>query len=269
LGVFIAVAAILILMNAMFFYLLKGAAKRLAGFSKQNMLHEANIYDELLENKDLELKALIKKLETEKARLAELEAAASAPGAGGASRPGSTNVFALLRGRYMDKDFTEGYQALRNGFGVDKAGAVETVRRAERREAAREISGENAARALLESVPLETRYRLALLERDEALEVLLSAVTDGSAGSAAKRELVEGYMKNEPGDVIDFFNYLEYRAFADSPELVVRTGNPEEDARSYGQGVVTQYDPDVCEGIYVIAGGRMHDFSIKSREIGG
>jgi hypothetical protein len=269
-GVFIAVAVILVLMNALFFYLLKGAAKRLGKFSKMNMLHEANVYDDLLENKELELKALLAKIEAERARLAEAEAAAAAPGAGSAARQGTANVFALMRGRYMDKDFTSGYQALRNRFEVDKAEAVETVRLAEKRPVPRGgAAAANAARELLESVDLDTRYRLALLERDKAFGILLTAVMGTTAADAAKRVLVESYIMNESGDIVDFFNWLEYRAFTDSAELVVRTGNPDEDALAYGRGVVTQYDPDVCEGVYVITGGRMHDFSIKSREIGG
>jgi hypothetical protein len=273
-GVFIAVAVILVLMNALFFYLLKGAAKRLGKFSKMNMLHEANVYDDLLENKELELKALLAKIEKERARLAEAEAAAAAPGAGSAARQGTANVFALMRGRYMDKDFTSGYQTLRNRFEVDKAAAVEEVRRAEKKPvprggAAAAAAEANAASELLESVDLDTRYRLALLERDKAFGIMLASVMGTTAASAAKRVLVENYIRNESGDIVDFFNWLEYRAFTDSAELVVRTGNPDEDALAYGRGVVTQYDPDVCEGVYVIAGGRMHDFSIKSREIGG
>lgn len=273
-GVFIAAAVILVLTIMLFFYLLRGAAKRLGKFSKMNTLRGTNVYDELLENKETELKALLEQIEDANTRLAETEAEEASPDADKAEKHETANVFALIKGQYIDKDFASGYQALRGKFKVDKAEAIAAVRRAERRsvprgEAAAANAEANAARELLESVPFDTRYELALLERDKAFGILLSAVMGATTSSLAKRKLVESYIRNEGGDIVGFFNWLEIRAFIDTPGFIVRTGDPDEDAETYGRGVVTQYDPDVCEGVYVIANGRMHDFSIKSREIGG
>ncbi|MDR0906959.1 MAG: hypothetical protein LBN00_12455 [Oscillospiraceae bacterium] len=257
-GVFIAVALILILMSTLFFYMLKGAIRRLGRFSKLNMIHEANVYDELLENKELELKALLKQIETEQAKVAEeAQWAAQSPGE---TKAGTSNFFTLLKGRYLDKDFTAGYQALRNQFTVDKGACVKSV--VALTDAAK-ASG-NAAQDILEAISIELRYQLSLLDRDEAFAIIKGSFK----GKPAK--LVDSYLEEEPtGDIIAFFDWLNVRSFTDSPDVVVRTGNPSDLASVYGGNVVTQFDPSVCEGVYVIAGGRMHDFSIRSREISG
>jgi hypothetical protein len=256
-GVFIAVALLLALMNILFFYLLVGAARRLGRYSRRNMLREGNVYDELIENKELELRELLRKLEEAEARLASADPAAGF-GGGAAGGQTSANFFTLTRGRYLDREFTSGYQALRNSFAVDERAAVETVRRAQPIN-----SGGNAAKELLEEIPLDTRYSLALLPREEATALLRETL------GGRKRELLDTYLAESDGDVVGFFDWLNVRAFMDAPELVVRTGDPGRGKGDLGSGVTAEYDPGVCEGVYVIANGKMYDFSIKSREIGG
>ncbi|MDR2420716.1 MAG: hypothetical protein LBD49_01245 [Oscillospiraceae bacterium] len=255
-GVFIAVALILGLMNVLFFYLLLGAARRLGRFSRQNMLREASVFDELLENKELELKALVRKIEEEKARLAAENPEDAAPAS--RERRGAIDVFALMNGRYTDKSFAAGYQALRSRFPLNKEACVNLVRGA-----AAGAPAANPAAELLGGIPIDTRYRLSLLEKEEAFAVLRDSVTE------EQRRLLEDYRAREDGDVVAFFNWLEVRAFLDSGELIVRTGDPSAAPDAYGNGSVTQYDPGVCEGVYIVSGGRMYDFSIKGREISG
>jgi hypothetical protein len=97
-------------------------------------------------------------------------------------------------------------------------------------------------------------------------EQAFSVLRDGLPDSA--RRVVDDFLAEENGDVIAFFSWLEVRAFMDSAELLVRTGDPAETAADYGGGgAVVQYDPSVCEGVYIVARGRVYDFSIKSREI--
>jgi hypothetical protein len=257
-GVFIAVALILVLMSTLFFYMLKGAMRRLGKFSKLNMIHEANVYDELLENKEIELKALLKQIETEQAKLAE-EAQWAVQAHGGEARAGTSNFFTLLKGRYLDKDFTTGYQALRNQFSVDKDACVQSVIASSDRR-----TGGNPAQEILDAISIEMRYRLSLLEREEAFALLRESF------SRAQTEQIDAFLGEEPtGDVIAFFDWLSVRSFTNSPEVVVRSGNPNDTAGVFSGNVTAEFDPSVCEGVYVIAGGRMHDFSIRSREISG
>lgn len=255
-GVFIAVALILALMNVLFFYLLLGATRRLGRFSRQNMLREASVFDELLENKELELKELVRKIEAEKARFAD--ALPTAEGQSAEARRGAVNLFALMNGNYKDREFPESYRELRNRFTLDKNACVSLVRGVH----AGKSEG-NAAKELLDGISLDARYNLSLLDREEAFDVLRDSAPESA------RALVDDYRARESGDIVAFFNWLEVRSFLDSSELIVRTGDPGAARDAYGEGSVTQYDPSVCEGVYIVAGGRMYDFSIKSREISG
>jgi hypothetical protein len=128
-GVFLAVAALLLLMNGLFFFILKNAALRLGKFSKLNMLHAANIYDELLENRELELKDIQRRIGEGKAAPGAEPPAAEAgmrAGAGDGGLP-APRSFAPPGGEYRDRHFAEGYRLLRGSVLSDREAAVDAA----------------------------------------------------------------------------------------------------------------------------------------------
>jgi hypothetical protein len=274
-GVFLAVAALLLLMNGLFFFILKNAARRLGKFSKLNMLHAANIYDELLENRELELKDIQRRIDEGKAALEAASrdgrgdaAGGGAVGSGEYSAPGPVP---LPGGRYRDGDFAGSYRLLRGLILSDREAGVESALARIGREGGITDAGEDGARnpaeEILTMLDLDTRYRLCCLGAEGAFGILEEALTD-----PAHAELLGGYLETEAGGIEGFFDYLGIRSFTESPEIVVRTGEMSDSFERElfsGRRVVTEYDEGVCEGVYVISGGRAYDFSVRNGEING
>jgi hypothetical protein len=263
------VATLLILMNGLFFFILRNAARRLGKFSRINMLHRANVYDELLENKEAELKALLREIEElrakaeEDAALAPLRRAAGTSGAGEAS--GVSDILGLLGGKYRPEGFAESYRALRASAHADKSASVEAalerIRRAPRPRA------RNPAREILALFDLDLRYKLCCLDDADAFRILRETLTGDE-----QRELLESFLRTSGEGVIAFFDWLKVRAFREAPEVVIRTGDANDRftlAASDGRPVLTEYDDGVCEGVYVIADGRTYDFSVRNGDISG
>jgi hypothetical protein len=225
----------------------------------------------LLENKELELKDILRKLESTDAREDE---AAPVP-LKSAREPGSgaSDFFALLKGSYRDNKFAEGYRLLRSnrvladrGAGVDAA--IKSIARATPSAAAENArTGRNPAQEILSLLDLDVRYRLCCLDETDAFRILEETLTDG-----VHRELLDGFRRTNGGGVIGFFDWLRIRSFREAPEIVVRTGDPGDSFTRVapdGRPVVTEYDEGVCEGVYVIADGQTYDFSVRNGDISG
>jgi hypothetical protein len=258
----LAVATLLFLMNGLFFYILKNAARRLGRFSRLNMIHRANVYDELLENKEAELGELLRKLEKQSLRK---NAAPPRRREAKAQKSEVSDFFSLMKGRYRDGDFAEAYRLLRESETADRqACAAEALRRIGGETARRE---RNPAREILSIFDLELRYKLCCLDEADAFRILEETLTDD-----AQRSLLDGFRRAARGGVIAFFDWLRIRSFREAPEIVIRTGSPDDRFPRLapdGRPVVTEYDGGVCEGLYAVAGGRTYDFSVRNGDISG
>jgi hypothetical protein len=273
----LAVATLLFLMNGLFFYILKNAAQRLGKFSKLNMIHQANVYDELLENKEQELAEILREMKRLRERKEE-EKPLRAAEARDRRESGVSDFFTLLKGRYRDTAFAEGYRLLRSRSLSDReacaAAAMERIgreagaREAGAREAARGgRSGRNPAREILALFDLDSRYRLCCLRDFDAFRILGETLTD-----KAHLALLAGFRETEGGGVIEFFDWLQTRSFFEAPEIVIRSGGPGDRFSAKaprGRPVLTEYDEGVCEGVYVIADGKTYDFSVRNGDISG
>jgi hypothetical protein len=265
-GVFLAVALLLILMNGLFFYILKNAVRRLGKFSRLNLIHQANIYDEFMENKESELKELLSR--SESARPCDEPAPAAPLRESREKGSGVSGILALLKDR-RSASFTETYKLLRGGVLADKTAsadaATELIEKTEGRGA---FARRNPASEILSMFDLDARYALCLLSRGEAFRILKEILTDGEQ-SALLREYLE---EEEGGGVIGFFDGLGVKSFLRAPEIVIRSGNKGDSFRGFtdgGRTVVTEYDESVCEGIYAISGGRLYDYSVRNGDISG
>jgi hypothetical protein len=273
-GVFLAVALLLLLINGLFFFILKNAVRRLGKFSRLNLLHKANIYDELIENKDAELKELLSEIEEAKMKASGF----SAPGMrrvrrARETRSGAWDILPLLGRARETSDFAESYRLLRNSLFSDTALCAEAaMRRIEEEqpraaltEAAR--AGRNPAEEILSALDIETRCGLCLIEASEAFDILDQAFEDGD-----QRALLYEYRASGGTGVTGFFDDLTVKSFTRAPEIVIRAGNEESRFSALapcGRRVVIERDESVCEGLYAIAGGRLYDYSVRNGVVNG
>jgi hypothetical protein len=262
----LAVTLLLILMNGLFFYILRNAVRRLGRFSRLNLIHQANIYDEFMENKEAELARLLNKTEEARGRKAAPSAGASLKTRETAS--GVSGILALLGARGGTAEFADAYKLLRGSVISNKdagvGAALEQIGNAAKEEGR---ADRNPASEILSMFDLDARYGLCCLDASEAFRILEELLTDG-----AHRRLLDEYRSEKGLDAIGFFDGLRVNAFLRAPEIVVRSGDAGDSflcATKGGRAVVTEYDESVCEGIYAISDGRLYDYSVKNGDING
>ena len=111
-----------------------------------------------------------------------------------------------------------------------------------------------AAAALRAALSYETVYRMALLAPEEQLRILDTSLSDEDW------TLLRDFC-GERGDaefsVTRFCDWLEERSMLESGEVRVRDGR---ETSPDGQ-------PRICEGVQIMAGGRLYDYSINESEI--
>ena len=251
-AIFIAVALLLFLMNGLFFYILKGTLRRLGKFSQMNMLHQANVFDELIQNKEYELQDVEQRLEQEKGKPVGQEVRETR-----GRQVQFPDYMALMKGQYQDKEFTKNYHQIREEFNIDRAACVkDTADRAE-------TAASNPAKSILSRFTLDVRYQLSTLDCETAFRVVEEEL------DAAEAPLLSSFRSSEKGDVLAFFDWLKVKAFIEAPEVIVRTGRKHDSFEEIDARVRTEYDGNVCEGVYVMAGGYMYDFALRDGEISG
>jgi hypothetical protein len=263
--IFSAVALLLTLMNGLFFFILKDGAGRLMKFSRRNLMHQANIYDELIENREAELRALLLKIEEAKARVPAAVRERRVRRSGDARSV--SGILSLLGGVPGPGDFAENYALLRNSVLSDTAFCAKAALKQAAEAAGEEKRGPgNPAAELLAALDTETTYGLCLLGSKEAFCVMEETLRD-----EGQRELLREYLAEGGESVAGFRSDLAVKAFMRNPRVAIRTGNKEDEGRDglYGEGATVEYDGSICEGLYAIAGGRLYDYSVRNGDVNG
>lgn len=253
-GIYIAVFIILALMNGFFFYILKGITVQLKKFSKNNILRQASIFDELIQNKEETLQDIRAQLEKEeKHRLSDI------------GRPHVTSMIdppdylAIKRGDYWDRSFLERYRKIRDNFASDGRQCVEAALAVIPKDDPAKV-----ARGILEQFHLEMCYQISTLESDDQVAVLREAFDE------QENLLLEQYQSDAGNfECHEFLDWLRGLVFLRGGDVIVRTGRMQDDFNSIDSRIQTQYDDTICEGLYVVAKGKLYDFSIRDREISG
>ena len=250
---FAAVLIIMVLLIAFVVLILRSLAATAGVRIRQDMRRMLNSYDALLEEKGKSLKALQDECAAVKAALEKLDSSSmEKPGKveevpaeqpmGAATVPNAVTYRTSTLGR--------GYGAIRDQFRLsveEEQYIVDQV--LEEMEDNSQGRGKLAA-ALREKLSFETVFRVAQLSAEEQLELLDTSLEDGDW------TLLRDYWDEngeKPFDVMAFCNWLDVLAQLEGEAVIVRG----EDSIG-GQ---------ICEGIQVIAGNRLYDYSIKEREI--
>ncbi|MDR1028277.1 MAG: hypothetical protein LBL63_02530 [Clostridiales Family XIII bacterium] len=255
---FIVVIAALVALNGFFVFIIRTLAGRVGKFAQDNMLRQSSVFDELVMRKEEEYKILEERVGTARARLEALEAGPAVVRPSG----DAPSYNAIAAADYKDPDFPADYREIREHFVCDKREKLKRI--LEELPVRREGAEVLAARRVLENIDAEDVFQLATLSGHEQFDILKNAFDEDQEkllySYARGRESFEGF---------DFISWL--RRFVDErgADVVVRTANPNDDLGVVDGRVRTEYDDALCEGMYVMANGKMYDYSIRNKEING
>lgn len=255
--IFIVVIAALVVLNVFFVFIIRTLAARVGKFAQNNMLRQSSVFDELIVRKEEAYKKLRDNIEKARAELEALNEESASP----AIREAGAEYFAVSQADYKDPDFPEEYREIREHFVFDKKEKL--------REVMAEIPDEpesaavSAARRILAGIDADTEYELATLPGGEQYAILQDVFDEDG------RALLSEYAEGRDGfEGYDFFSWLRRYVFLGGPCVVVRTAG-DDSFDGVDERVKAERDDTLCEGMYVIAHGKMYDFSIRNKEIIG
>lgn len=149
-------------------------------------------------------------------------------------------------------DFGEAYRNVRNEFAVDRSAEIRGILSLDPGPMAE--TGKAAGR-ILTDLPLETAYSLSTLDPEEQEQILRQCLDE------EELKILEQYLdENGTMDACGFREYASVFSDLYSDKTTVYTGNPESAGKD-GR-VETVYDEGICEGVRVVRGNRMFDYSI-------
>ncbi|MDR1293198.1 MAG: hypothetical protein LBJ91_07395 [Clostridiales Family XIII bacterium] len=255
---FIVVIAALVVLNGFFVFIIRTLAARVGKFAQNNMLRQSSVFDELVMRKEDVYKNLEERIEEAQARLDAIGAEQPAVQVGS----GSSRYYAVATADYKDPDFPVDYREIREHFVYDKRAKLESI--LETLPAEREGAEIQAARRILGSVDAEDAFQLATLSGHEQFDILKDAFDEDEQrllySYARGREVFEGF---------DFISWVRRFVFECGADVVVRTAGADDDFNAVDGRVSTEYDAALCEGMYIMANGKMYDYSIRNKEING
>ena len=251
---FAAVLIIMVLLIGFVVLILRSLAASAGVRIRQDMRRMLGSYDRLVEEKGRALKALQEEYAAVEAALEKLVASSMEKQAPAEDVPVEQAIGAASvpsAAAYRAAAFGQGYGTIRDQFRLsaeEEQYIVDQVL-----EEMEDVSAGRGklASALREKLSFDTIFRLAQLPGDEQLELLDSSLEDEDW------TLLRDYWEehdDKPFDVMAFCNWLDVLTQLEGEAVIVRG----EDSIG-GQ---------ICEGIQVIAGNRLYDYSIKEKEIG-
>ncbi|MDR0350187.1 MAG: hypothetical protein LBH64_01385 [Coriobacteriales bacterium] len=262
-GIFIAVVVVLLVMVGFFFLAFRSVIATVGRFAQNNVLRQAGVLDELIFKKEEALQNLQLNITRQQARLDELALAMpQAP---------ATTVLApdyqvLAQGAYKDAEFIEEYREIRDNFVFDSGKLVRSVvnQLPGKDELTPEQRKAAIAQEILDGLDIEATYNLMTLSGDDQL-ALFREVLQGE-----KLQLLEEYAaRGGYFETYDFLGWLRQYVFENASTISIRTSHRGEDFDALDARVTTSYDDTLCEGISIVSGGKLYDFSIQNREIVG
>jgi hypothetical protein len=256
--IFIVVIAALVVLNVFFVFIIRTLASRVGKFAQNNMLRQSSVFDELVMRKEDAYKHLEERIDEARSELETLGTERTAPQSVG----DALDYYAVATADYKDPAFPGDYREIRENFVYDKRAKLRSILEALPGE--RESAEVLAARRILESIDEEDAFQLATLSGHEQFDILNDAFDDEQRGMlyayARGRESFEGF---------DFISWIRRFVFEHGSDIVVRTAGVSDDLDGVDERVNTEYDVALCEGMYVMANGKMYDYSIRNKEING
>ncbi len=256
--VFVAVVIILILLVGLVLILLNSLAATAGIRIRADMARLLTSYDRLIDAKSGELHSLqeeIAKRQREKESgpcPPDMSLTENGAPSGPSGIPGSAS--------YRTKALPGGYGVIRDHFRLGPEERTQIVCRVDRLTKGTPRGRGTAAARLRADLSFDTVFRIAQLPSAEQLEILDTTLDD--QGWVLLRDFYDEQLGRD-FDVTRFYEWLKELCILEADGLAVRCGD-----RTVSLEEGAEYRDDICEGIQVVSGNLLYDFSLKEREIG-
>lgn len=256
--VFIAVVVVMVALNIFMLFVVRSIAAIVGRQIRKETQKLFAAYEPLLVEKSKELRDLEQKLseiqpqsilevpETKQATMGPVAVVHSG---------GETH-----RNRaYRNPLFAEGYRSVQGRFTIEPETVIAKV--ADNKT----IEEKKVAIAvwIVENISFDTVYRLSSLLSEMQWQVLWETM---NAEIQPIFKALAG--EKEAFQIVDFYHDMKTIYTYETGKMFVRTGGEKDDFTDMSDQVVTVLDPTICQGVQIVTGNKMYDFSIGKRDIG-
>ena len=249
--IFIAVAAVLLVINVFVVFLLKRLAIRAKKKIDANVITQLSVYDDLIVDKSAELVRLTNELGAIVAPSYSDDAVISTVSTPSANKSKKKNP------NYIDNGFCRKYDLLKNDFTFNKEEVIRKVISEHKQTNDAGIYG-----SIAKKLDMETVYKVINLSAEDGENFILEILVGTEKNVLAK------YMESNPKfDILLFKLEVDRIAKKTEKTVYVRTGNKSDKFENVSPSIVTVYDENICEGIVVICGEIFYDYSLQKKEI--
>ncbi len=252
--IFIAVLVVMIALNVFMLFVIKSTSAVVGRQIRGDALRLFSVYEDILVEKSKKLREM------------ELELAAmpktTRQKAVVHRKPTAQKVESVSKRKratpeYLSKDFAAGYRSMQEKFTMDKENIISSVYKE------RENGKGAIAVAILEKISFDTVFKLTGISKESQWEIV-NELLEGN-----EIAVLHSFAQTaDDFDIVRFYDELKMMAEFENGQVYVRTGSPKENFDGIENGVITIYDEKLCEGIQVISGNKLYDFSIGERDIG-
>ena len=249
--IFIAVAAVLLVINVFVVFLLKRLAIRAKNKIDANVITQLSVYDELIVDKSAELVRLTREL-------AEIEVPSYSDDSEiGTGSIQTTNNSNKRNPNYIDTGFCRKYDLLKNDFTFNKEEVIRKVISEHE-----QVNDSGIYGSIANKLNMDIVYKTLNLSAQEG-EIFILGILFGT-----EKNVLAKYMEsNDDFDILLFKLEVDRIAKKTEKIIYVRTGNKSDKFEHINPSIVTVYDESICEGIVVICGEIFYDFSLQKKEI--
>ena len=248
--VFIAVVAVMAVMNSFMFLVLKRIVSKADRQMQRYFLKKLEVYDDLYDEKAKRFQEIINRTSKEHKEgnffdpYSALKIAALA-------REDAKNKFV----NYRNIDFLKEYKAVKNKMQIYKEEVVVDL-------AAKASKRDDYFARLVNRIQtrfsFDTFYKIATMTEESQKEILEETLLEDE--KLLLREYCQ--LNDDVFDYLGFFNYLKKLSYQYDPKIYVKTGEVEDHFEEIDERIVTEYDAGICEGIRVVSKNVLYDYSI-------
>lgn len=252
-AVFLAVLVVLIGMNGFMFFTLRQICRQIRAALTGRLLRELSVFDELYEEKE-------KRLEELKARKALLDSNIFPREAVVWQEEGPVGTAVMPAAEIpvsqtSNPDFYEEYRYVKHAFAFDFDRLIGLVMAAPKDP---DWSRGGSADAFLAAVPDATALELSTLEGMEQLQILEQTLKP-EAAALIPEYLQQAERTAQDFSILECLSHIKNISRLYRDEVTVYTGTGSSPPLPPGVRVVD--DPFICEGIRIMRGNRLYDYS--------
>lgn len=256
--VFIAVVVVMVVLNVFMLFVVRSVAAVVGRQIRKETQKLFAAYEPLLVEKSKELRDLEQKLkdiqpqsilETPEPKQMSKGPAAVVVSGGEAHRNRA----------YRNPLFADGYRSVQSRFTIEPEAVIGQVAQ----EKTVEDQKVTLATWIVEHISFDMVYRLSTLTPEMQWQLLWDTM------DKEMQPLFKAVAGSEDTfQMVDFYHDMKTICAYETGTLFVRTGGEKDDFAGLSDDVVTVLDPSICQGVQIVTGNKMYDFSIGKRDIG-